>query len=275
MERKDATRRLWVELEISRADPVANHAKFATGHLFAPLPATDSFISMISSHIERGRRNLAANTIFLMRKVGIDAYQVPLLPTTPPDQIKALNHSTILAIAARGLDVTKEIERCLTLSEPVLNMSHHRILFASNTMEVLLNVQRWKQEMETPSGRALWGRRRGQYFVFSPGSSLFAPSKFCAFTAADLPSSPNQRSQQEDISGIMPLRLYVTLDETESRFDGRAAWRHLVSSLGFTLIALSKATTLSSKFNTWLSQHANQLAVNTSEAVILTPPAWA
>ena len=36
-------RRVWVELEISRADPVANHAKFATAHLLQPLPAQDTF----------------------------------------------------------------------------------------------------------------------------------------------------------------------------------------------------------------------------------------
>jgi hypothetical protein len=34
------SRRLWIEFEISRADPVANHAKFATAQLFQPLPVT-------------------------------------------------------------------------------------------------------------------------------------------------------------------------------------------------------------------------------------------
>ena len=32
-------RRVWVELEVSRADPVANHAKFATAHLVSPMPS--------------------------------------------------------------------------------------------------------------------------------------------------------------------------------------------------------------------------------------------
>ena len=39
-------RRLWVEFEVSRADPVANHAKFATTHLFAPQPPPDCFVAM-------------------------------------------------------------------------------------------------------------------------------------------------------------------------------------------------------------------------------------
>src|SRR5262245_26733603 len=73
-------RRLWVEFEVSRADPVANHAKFATAHLFQPQPPTDVFVSMMSRHVVRGRRNLAAGTILLMRQLGMRAVQTALLP---------------------------------------------------------------------------------------------------------------------------------------------------------------------------------------------------
>src|SRR5215468_210834 len=59
LEKLDESRRLWVEFEVSRADPVANHAKFATDHLFQPQPPNDIFVSMVSRHVERGRRNLA------------------------------------------------------------------------------------------------------------------------------------------------------------------------------------------------------------------------
>src|SRR5919199_6882202 len=51
LERLDGSRRLWIEFEVSRADPVANHAKFATAHLFCPQPPTDSFVAMISPHV--------------------------------------------------------------------------------------------------------------------------------------------------------------------------------------------------------------------------------
>ena len=74
----DNTQRVWIEFEISRADPVANHAKFATAHLFKPWSPSDTFISMVSPHVSRGRRNLAANTITLMRHLGIQAFQTPL-----------------------------------------------------------------------------------------------------------------------------------------------------------------------------------------------------
>ena len=50
-----------LSIEVSRADPVANHAKFATGHLFQPQLPTDVFISMESSNATQGRRNLAFN----------------------------------------------------------------------------------------------------------------------------------------------------------------------------------------------------------------------
>jgi hypothetical protein len=75
MNNKTLGQRLWVEFEASRADPVANHAKFATGHLFQPQPAGDLFVSMVSRHVNRGRRNLAANTIPLLRRIGMHAVQ--------------------------------------------------------------------------------------------------------------------------------------------------------------------------------------------------------
>jgi hypothetical protein len=52
-----------VELEVSRADPVANHVKFATAHLVSPMPAGDAFVSMVSRHVVRGRSNLAAHMV--------------------------------------------------------------------------------------------------------------------------------------------------------------------------------------------------------------------
>lgn len=46
LESIDASRRIWIEFEISRADPVTNHAKFATAHLFKPFEASDTFVSI-------------------------------------------------------------------------------------------------------------------------------------------------------------------------------------------------------------------------------------
>ena len=66
--------RLWIEFEISRADQVANRAKFVAGHFFQPFEAGTIFVSMVSSHIERAKRKLAAATIPLMRELGISAF---------------------------------------------------------------------------------------------------------------------------------------------------------------------------------------------------------
>lgn len=272
--KRDGTRRLWVEFEVSRADPVANHAKFATGHLFAPLPETDTFVSMVSSHVERGRRNLAANAILLMRKVGIDAFQIPLLPTVAPERIKALNHSALASLTGAGLDVGAEIDRCLTLPQSVFSMNGHKILFASNTLEVLLNVERWNYELQTSEGKRLWGRRRGQYFVFSPASGLFAPAKFCAFTASETGALARAETPAEGIGGFMPLRLYASLGESEPRFDGNIAWKHLVNNLGFRSTSVAANGALTRSLSAWLADHVDCLSVREREVVVLTPPAW-
>ena len=109
LQRRDGSRKLWIEFEVSRADPVANHAKFATAHLFQPQLASETFISMVSSHVAKGRRNLAANTIFLMRHIGMRAFQTTLLPGLPPEEIHRINHLERDSIGAMNLDTRQEI----------------------------------------------------------------------------------------------------------------------------------------------------------------------
>lgn len=45
LEHAETNRRVWIEFEISRADPVANHMQFAVGHLFAPQLPGDAFVT--------------------------------------------------------------------------------------------------------------------------------------------------------------------------------------------------------------------------------------
>jgi hypothetical protein len=140
--KNDGSRRLWIEFEVSRADPVANHAKFATAHLFSRQLESDCFISMVSSHVPRGRRNLAANTIYVMREAGMNAFQTFLLPEFAPDQIKRLNHLKVEEIQRELLPVNREIERAVSVSESVLATREKRIYFAANLLEVMLNLRR-------------------------------------------------------------------------------------------------------------------------------------
>ena len=117
LEREDGSRRLWIEFEVSRADPVANHAKFATAHLFQPQLSSDSFVAMVSPHVARGRRNLAAD-----------------MPGTPFPE------------------VGPEIERAFAVAEPVTSSGEHRIHLAGDVLDALLNVRRWNEEIAGAGG---------------------------------------------------------------------------------------------------------------------------
>jgi hypothetical protein len=51
---------------------------------------------MVSSHVDLGRRNLAANTILLMRCVGMNAFQTVLLPQFSPRELQRMIDPAIL-----------------------------------------------------------------------------------------------------------------------------------------------------------------------------------
>ena len=76
----DSGKRVWIELEISRADPAANPVKFGSAHLLSPLPPEDAFVSLVSRDIAGGRANLTAHAVWLLRTGGLRAFQMPLLP---------------------------------------------------------------------------------------------------------------------------------------------------------------------------------------------------
>lgn len=117
MQQADGSRRLWIEFEIGRADPVANHAKFATIQLFQPQTEVDVFVSMISPGVTRGRRDLAANMIGVIRHIGMEAYQIVLLPHTPRQEIKRLKHLAVDALSQQALNVQAEIARAPAVSQ--------------------------------------------------------------------------------------------------------------------------------------------------------------
>lgn len=214
--------RIWIEFEVSRADPVANHAKFATAHLFQPQPASDRFLAMVSPHVDRGRRNLAATAIALMRQVGMAAFQTTLLPHLSPAEVKQLNHTPLAELRVLALPVADEVARVFAVTEPVVADAVGRIHFAGDVLEVLLNLRCWQRELAGPPTREEWGRRTVTYFVAEPRSGLFAPVKFCAYVDVTAPT-PN---------AAMTVARYRTLDGAEPCFDvhraafiSRATWR--------------------------------------------------
>jgi len=248
---RDGSRRIWVEFEISRADPVANHAKFATAALLEGLAPGDCFVSMTSRHIVAGRAALAAGTTIWMRSLGIPAFQVDLLPQFSEPQIKALNARPLtVADDLAEVPVRAEIDRILDVSSAAALASGHRIHRADNPFTVALNVRRWNAEVQTEPGRTLWGRRRVQFFAMCGASRLFAPSKFCAFIPA-----PAFGSRVVEPGGAlgMSLEVYAQLGEQDPRFDGNVARTHLERRLGYRALSLADTPpSIRDAFGRWL-----------------------
>lgn len=267
MARNDGKQRLWIEFEISRADPVANHAKFATAHLFQPQPETDAFVSMVSAHVTRGRQNLAANAIHLMRAVGMRAFQMPLFPMLPGRRIHELNHADSTQIDDARLDILTELQRALAVVEPVFATLDYDIHYVSNISDVMLNLFRWNQDIDTPGGRDTWGRRTVTYFVCDPKRGQFAPSKFCAYLP--LPNSPSS------VSPIgMNIPFYAAIDGSHPKFDGGLAWNYLVNHLVMNLAAPDGRPKLMRHFTAWAEKHKDSINVHPSGPRFLLPPSW-
>lgn len=262
------SRRLWIEFEVSRADPVANHAKFATAHLFQPQAPDDIFVSMVSRHVDRGRRNLAANTIQLMRQIGMRAVQTVLFPNLNGLEVQRYNQMSKNELRNVGPDVRPEIERVFAVTTPQGAVGDHRIYLAGDVLDVLLNARGWNREVATPLGRELWGRRRVQYFVGVPYSGEFAPCKFCAF----MPVSPVKTSTGLTDTLRMTLELYIQMDESEPRFDGNVAQRHLTKRLGMVPRTPAEHTQMAERFERWLTAVADLIIVHSRGPVFLLPP---
>jgi len=144
----------------------------------------------------------------------------------------------------------------------------HCIYLAGEIVDVLLNAQSWNREVEVPLGRQQWGRRRVQYFVGVPYSGEFAPCKFCAF----LPIIQAGRSSPGVESSRMTLQLYIQLDESEPRFDGNVAQRHLTNRLGMVRITPTEHPRTAEQFEHWLNTVRDLITVPASGPIILLPP---
>jgi hypothetical protein len=276
LEREEDNRKLWIEFEVSRADPVANHAKFATAHLFQPQQPNDVFISMVSSHVTRGRRNLAASSISLMREIGMNAFQTVLLPQLSPDNIKRINHLHPQDIVDECIDIKTEIYRAITVSESVLDFQDRKLHFTGDFLEVFLNLRQWNHEILYDSiAKGKWGKRTITYFVFDPYSQKFAPSKFCAYSGiwkckeniTSLQTSKSSRS-------VMTIDFYTTLDGVYKHFDGHQARVHLTDCLGMTAIDATQAKGLFQIFETWLEIFDDSIRVHPKGPIFLLPPSW-
>lgn len=269
LERTDGTRRLWIEFEISRADPAANHAKFATAHVLRPWGTADAFVSMISAHVARGRRNLGAGMIHVMRQVGIDAFQTLLLPDLNRDRIKALNHDA-RALQEAHPDVLPEIERVLAVAEPVAVRREGRLHFAADVFDVLLNLRRWNEEADDPDRAEIWRRRAVRYVVIDPATGWCAPAKFAAYIL--LPSRDTATRTTTGIDSGLTFEHYLMLDQAEPLFDGHRAWTYLTRRLGFTSRSYGEAPIESAAFDDWYARRDRLLQIEREHVRLLVPP---
>ncbi len=273
-ERQEPERRLWIEFEVSRADPVANHAKFVTSHLFLPQLDRDCFISMVSPHVSKGRRNLAGNTISVMRQVGMEAYQTMLLPHMLPGEIKRLNHLNLVDLDRQGLNVEREIERAIAISEPVLTISDCEIHRAGDLLVVFLNLRRWNDELSTEDGRRLWGRRTVTYFAYEAETRLFAPSKFCAYSAVPLRRDLSSTLRSTPALGIMTAATYTRFNDGTHLLDGHRAVSHLTGQLGMILREPKDVPDVAAGFEDWFARFADCINLHPRGPQFVVPPAW-
>jgi len=262
---RDSKKQLWIEIEVSRADPVANHAKFASAHLLRPLNSGDSFISLVSNHISRGRANLAAHTVFLMRTGGIRAFQMPLLAELSANEISGINQGTIPISTLP----TPRLEEIIELTSPLTKSDNTEIFYATNVLEVLLNVRQWNLDTLDSGARSAWGRRRVKYLVYDSRSGSFAPAKFCAYTRM---IQNYTDSYIKYFQPSMTIFAYSSIPQELGIFDGQKAWKRL-SAIGFQMLNYQTAgSEIRESLSTWLSENAELIYFDLVEGSILFEP---
>lgn len=264
LERGDGFR-VAVELEISRADPVANQVKFLLAREQRALRPEDVIVSMVSSHVAPGRRAIAAAFTRHMRAQGMSAFQSSLLPFTSPHDVRTMNQATPGELSARRLPIRDELARVFDIIEPRGDADRHRIHFAGDVTDVIANLWSFNDTLESHGLRA-WKRRRVQFFVVDPATGLFAPSKFCAFV-------PAPRDGRTPGPPTMTFDIYAALGERDPRFDGNIARRHLARRLAFETTPLDEST-FASTFARWhVGARADALELR-SPVTLLVPPRW-
>lgn len=272
LSRVDDARRIWVEFEVSRADPVANQAKFASAAFFEGCGAGDAFVSMASRHIAPGRKALMATTAMFMRSVGIPAFQVDLLPDKDGPTIRTLNGAPPETLADAALDVGAELDRVIAIADARLVSGWHRIHMADNAFTVSANVRTWNAEVADLVLARTWAKRRVRFIAFDPASRLFAPSKFCAYVPATTGAVEGRSFLTvREPPGGMTSELYFSLGEQDPRFDGHIARSHLERQLRYRVMHASDLSEeMAEAFRRWAGMRAGTITV-TRDAVVLAP----
>jgi hypothetical protein len=208
-----------------------------------------------------------------MRQVGMRAFQTALFPHLPPAEIQRLNHLDAEILKSVSPSVIPEIERALFVSEPSVKVAHYQIHPVGDLIEVYLNLLQWNRELASEEGKRLWGGRLVTYFVYQPDSDLFAPSKFCAYSA--IPEAGGNSSQPIGAGlGRMTIAVYALLNESTHIMDGNRAQVHLTNHLGMLARTAEEAPQVNQAFVAWLGRNSDVIQVHPRGAVFLLPPSW-
>src|SRR5262245_20292925 len=81
----------WIEVEVSRADPVANPAKFLVAFSERSPQAGEIFVFALSRAIQRGRAALCRRFVRMMQERGFPVYTEDFLPSATEHLIARLN----------------------------------------------------------------------------------------------------------------------------------------------------------------------------------------
>jgi hypothetical protein len=207
--------------------------------------------------------------IALMRQVGMNAFQTVLVPNVAPDQVKRLNHLSMDALLREPFDAQLEIDRPMTIVHPVHESSSWNVYLSSDISDVLLNVAYWNTEMADPAVREMWSRRTVTYFIYDQRSSLFAPSKFCAYltrSAAHKDSLP--------LRAVRRVPMYIEINRSGHIFDGGQAQTHLQQHLAMRPTESNDYQAVASAFAAWIPHYADAVAVHPQGPLFLVPPPW-
>jgi hypothetical protein len=194
-----------------------------------------------------GRRNLGTGKIHVVQQVGIDAFQMPLLPGLDREWIKSLNHDA-LGLQAVGPDVLPEIERMLAVVEPVAVLGEGRLHFTADVFDALLNLRRWNEEADHPRQAEKWRRRAVRDVVLDPVTGWCSPTTFAAYVM--LPSRDAASPAPTGIDSGLTFERYSQLNQAEPLFGGNRDWTDQTRRLGFSSHADDEATIGSAAFDT-------------------------
>jgi hypothetical protein len=156
----------------------------------------------------------------------------------------------------------------------MIAMNDYDIHLAGDLLAVVLNLRQWNEDMATEVARRLWGSRTVTYFVYDQESGLFAPSKFCAYTA--IPTRPPlpDVSPKGAALGTMTVSVYTTLNDGSHLLDGHRAQRHLTLGLGMTAINPEDVPEVDAAFAQWRDQHGDCILLHPAGPVFLLSPEW-